>query len=33
MVCSFQLLDDGSEIEYIFETENHYVRFDWGTSG
>ncbi len=31
MVCSFQLLDDWNDIDYIFETKNHYVRISWTT--
>lgn len=31
-IKSFKLLDEWNDIDYVFETENYYVRFNWGTA-
>ena len=32
VIKSFQLKDVWNDVDYVFETENYFVRFNWGTS-
>lgn len=31
-IKSFKLLDKWNDIDYVFETQNYFVRFNWGTA-